>query len=554
MTRKASTLVLLVSLVLAGISAVIVIPFIPLRISAPGAVLFLILFFTRNGINNHFLQLLLFYSWLWLVSCVVVSSSDILTATAMFCMALSIVLIIPMTIVGLKSRKSSCSVVDAGVVAASMILLLVVVGLVLTGQSESANVFYLLTLIAFISFFIYFAVHGICAEGRGVQIKKVITLVVGIVLLSCFITPVRWLVVRNKAILYENEEKYEQAFQTAEIEQRLASSLQLNRAYDSALHRRVRLSDNLNNDELRYHVLRQLVLHNSDETKAVQDLFHYCLNKTGREEECLEYFVQLPDSHISDSDATAMLLLSYDRKEWRIFAKAWPLTVTSTRKNISDEMDLCEVGKALYFAREESVALEILDNLVSRKCADWDAVRIVTMIHLLAGETQKARDALNTVSLPEHVAEAAYLHSMITGVEQNDVSFPLTEEGIIYDGVIRLVQCRIVTPKVKQGGKLKISFIWEAIKPVNPLWRVYVHIRQRVYGGGFFQGDHRFTDNGRKTDGWPMGKEMSYEIDIPVPKNIAPGEYSVDIGLWDGTRQCQSSAEPSENRIIEIIE
>ncbi|MBC8453963.1 hypothetical protein H8D64_02805, partial [PVC group bacterium] len=374
MTRKASTLVLLVSLVLAGISAVIVIPFIPLRISAPGAVLFLILFFTRNGINNHFLQLLLFYSWLWLVSCVVVSSSDILTATAMFCMALSIVLIIPMTIVGLKSRKSSCSVVDAGVVAASMILLLVVVGLVLTGQSESANVFYLLTLIAFISFFIYFAVHGICAEGRGVQIKKVITLVVGIVLLSCFITPVRWLVVRNKAILYENEEKYEQAFQTAEIEQRLASSLQLNRAYDSALHRRVRLSDNLNNDELRYHVLRQLVLHNSDETKAVQDLFHYCLNKTGREEECLEYFVQLPDSHISDSDATAMLLLSYDRKEWRIFAKAWPLTVTSTRKNISDEMDLCEVGKALYFAREESVALEILDNLVSRKCADWDAV------------------------------------------------------------------------------------------------------------------------------------------------------------------------------------
>jgi hypothetical protein len=104
-----------------------------------------------------------------------------------------------------------------------------------------------------------------------------------------------------------------------------------------------------------------------------------------------------------------------------------------------------------------------------------------------------------------------------------------------FGGRLCLLKCRPVLSTVWPGGKLSLFFEWESIAPVDPGWRVFVHCRKRVYGGMFFQGDHRFQDVGQPPGDWAVGAKCAYTLDIAVPDNSSPGEYSILVGVWDGT-------------------
>ena len=104
---------------------------------------------------------------------------------------------------------------------------------------------------------------------------------------------------------------------------------------------------------------------------------------------------------------------------------------------------------------------------------------------------------------------------------------------IVIGDTLRLFECRVLTPTVRIGEHAKLLFQWEALAPVDPSWKVFVHIRRRLYGGALIDADHRFRELGRAPEDWAIGTALAYELDVLIPAASPGGEYSVLIGIWD---------------------
>ncbi len=88
------------------------------------------------------------------------------------------------------------------------------------------------------------------------------------------------------------------------------------------------------------------------------------------------------------------------------------------------------------------------------------------------------------------------------------------------------------TPQVEPGGTVRLTLYWQARGQMKTSYTVFTHLldeRQRIRG----QRDSLPAEGARPTTGWLPGEVITDEYAIPVDPDAPPGEYVLEIGMYD---------------------
>src|SRR5205085_137952 len=99
--------------------------------------------------------------------------------------------------------------------------------------------------------------------------------------------------------------------------------------------------------------------------------------------------------------------------------------------------------------------------------------------------------------------------------------------GINLDGY------RLPTRSVRAGETLPLTLLWRATGPVGGRWKVFTHLLDGV-PRVVAQRDAEPADNLRPTTSWRVGERIEDNYGILVPDSLAPGAYTLEIGMYDG--------------------
>jgi mannosyltransferase len=85
---------------------------------------------------------------------------------------------------------------------------------------------------------------------------------------------------------------------------------------------------------------------------------------------------------------------------------------------------------------------------------------------------------------------------------------------------------------VAPGGVLRITLYWQALVEMDIPYTVFVHVlgpEGRVVAGH----DGQPANGERPTTGWVPGEYIADSHDVPIPADLARGDYIVEVGLYD---------------------
>ncbi len=97
--------------------------------------------------------------------------------------------------------------------------------------------------------------------------------------------------------------------------------------------------------------------------------------------------------------------------------------------------------------------------------------------------------------------------------------------------VARLLTAEADRGTLRPGETLRITFRWQALRPVQNRYSVFVHL---VNAGGQIvtQDDSEPARGSRPTTTWTAGEVISDAHALTLPADAAPGEYRVLVGLY----------------------
>jgi arylsulfatase A-like enzyme len=106
---------------------------------------------------------------------------------------------------------------------------------------------------------------------------------------------------------------------------------------------------------------------------------------------------------------------------------------------------------------------------------------------------------------------------------------PRIEARADFGGKVRLLGVDLAPEAVARGGTFQITYYFEALGTLKGDWRVFVHIEGP---GGRFQDDHVPVDGVYTFARWKKGQYVADARTVTVPPNMAPGDYTIWMGLW----------------------
>jgi hypothetical protein len=106
----------------------------------------------------------------------------------------------------------------------------------------------------------------------------------------------------------------------------------------------------------------------------------------------------------------------------------------------------------------------------------------------------------------------------------------LTINAMLGD-VARLLTAEADRGTLRPGETLRITFRWQALRPVQNRYSVFVHL-VNASGQIVTQDDSEPARGSRPTTNWTAGEVISDAHALTVPADAAPGEYRVLVGLY----------------------
>jgi hypothetical protein len=103
--------------------------------------------------------------------------------------------------------------------------------------------------------------------------------------------------------------------------------------------------------------------------------------------------------------------------------------------------------------------------------------------------------------------------------------------AVEFEKGIHLTGYRVVNPVVHAGETVHLTLYWTARRPIQASYTVFVHF---LAPDGFDLVDaDSLPDEGRKpTNQWQVGEPVIDPHPIPVPIDLSPGDYRIEIGLY----------------------
>jgi mannosyltransferase len=105
------------------------------------------------------------------------------------------------------------------------------------------------------------------------------------------------------------------------------------------------------------------------------------------------------------------------------------------------------------------------------------------------------------------------------------------DNGIVLDGY------RIGTRTLRPGETLDLTLVWRAAQgPTADHWKVFTHLLD-ASSSVVAQRDAEPADNLRPTTSWRPGEQIQDNYGIAIPADLPAGEYTLEIGMYDGDRR-----------------
>jgi hypothetical protein len=411
----------------------------------------------------------------------------------------------------------------------------------------------------------YLAARGLVFAGAGDLGRRSVLCGTAIVSVAFLGTAGTLAVCRARAARWAERKAIAEAARWAEREQRFAEGLRIPGAITAALRRQALLARAAGDERAWLARMREAAARDPRDIETHRDLLRAGVSGKIPDAEFLSHFAALPPAAIAKADAEAALAAGLRTRDWAAFTKAWPLCGESPPWDAADIAEWLVAAKALYFLGQFEPARAILLRVHGVGMADWEAVRMLVEMEGRARRADGIRRILETPLAIPHKVETLYLQSVAAKQEgrsgeerrllreigkldprhygarrrlcelgeKGDGDPLLRVDGVDFAAGLRLLACKVDGSPAQRGENLRIGFVWEARSAVADC-TVFVHVRQDVYGGMMFQGDHRFGGFGIRAAEWPVGETRSYTLEVPVPRGVRPGTYRVVVGLWDG--------------------
>jgi hypothetical protein len=387
-----------------------------------------------------------------------------------------------------------------------------------------------------------------------------------------------------KAGAGETTGRLAQARYWAQIESAVAQSLDIRWARIAAGHRQARLALRAGDRAVWRTTLQRTLAAEPRDAKAAAALLQDSLTAR-HDRDALFYFRLLADAAAPPDVAQRLLLPAARCADGEALVRAWRLALRQAPADGS-AADWALLGKRLYYAGEKEGARQALRKGALTDALDWPALRIYACIAGDAEEYRGLERRLRAITDGPNAGEAAYLRAILAqragrnqlersclyqtlrlqpehlGAQRRLAALDASEAhvsaatraGIEVEGVLRLIECRVSTGELRAGDTLAVRFVWEALAPVIPEWRVFLHLRQERYQGAMIQGDHRFGDVGRAPEEWAIGVPFRYETAVRLPAAVAPGRYSLLVGIWDGHRNRSAKRVGSRPGSLQLLD
>ena len=101
-----------------------------------------------------------------------------------------------------------------------------------------------------------------------------------------------------------------------------------------------------------------------------------------------------------------------------------------------------------------------------------------------------------------------------------------------FDDKVALLGADLAPDPVTPGGLLQVTLYWQGLAEMDVPYTVFVHLLGPT---GQLVGGHDGQPAGgmRPTTGWIPGEYITDIHDVSIPGDLAPGEYVVEVGLYD---------------------
>lgn len=554
-------------LLVAGCCCAATVPFIPLRLSVWCFPLLLAAIILRRSAKSEALFVLFAYSLFWMAGCTFSGTAGAAESIPAVILSAGLVSMIPLAVSGFR-RKMFLEESGIGVIAAILVAagLMTVVLLAKRGGADLdlPRTFCLLAVFGLI----FFAAAGVTEPGAERYPAKAIILALLIPLLTLVATIAWWMTSAWMAEQSLGKKDLPAAQKWADRELKTAEALAIPGTLCDALKRQAEIAVLTGNLDRWHSMLSIIVDVNPGEKAAVRALFAFSLTNSRDGSEALKCFRLLPDGVVTSTAAKKVAALASAAGDWQSFARAIGILRTASSFRPFAGVNWTNAAKALYFRGDSNTAEQLFRDLAEAGSRDWESSRILFSALLSRKQTEEAGKILAGAGSSGHEVEAAYLNSLLSrargdsGTEKEllakvvqgdpehiaarrrlkELGLPVSVDpyckmnGVVFENTCRLVECTVAPDIAGRGDKLHLSFRWEVMAPLDPRWKVFVHMRQNVYGGFFFQADHRFSDFDQVPGGKGIGSLLKYDAIVQVPSNAPPGIYSLTIGIWDGTR------------------
>jgi Dolichyl-phosphate-mannose-protein mannosyltransferase len=105
--------------------------------------------------------------------------------------------------------------------------------------------------------------------------------------------------------------------------------------------------------------------------------------------------------------------------------------------------------------------------------------------------------------------------------------------------VMQLVSDKLDPQQSKPGATVKVQLHWRGLAEMDQAYKIFVHVLDPGGTQVVGQRDAEPKDGAAPTSSWLTGEVLDDEYAIQLPPNLPPGEYPIEVGVYDpksGTR------------------
>ncbi len=122
------------------------------------------------------------------------------------------------------------------------------------------------------------------------------------------------------------------------------------------------------------------------------------------------------------------------------------------------------------------------------------------------------------------VQDVCFVRGEDGAVVSHPLSVPLGEK-------VRFLGFDLARMEISDRKRLEVWLYWQGLSPMHEDYTIFVHLTDAA-GQVMAQHDGYPLDGSYPTSAWPVGVILADRVEIPIPPDLPPGEYTLKTGMY----------------------